>query len=463
MRLGWWQVLPVGPTGYQDSPYQSPSTFAGNPLLIDLVDLCERGLVREGEMEQLRRLPQKAVDYGALIPPKKNLLGTAADRFLAIHADGDYEEFRQRPWLDDYAAFAALKEAHGQIPWTDWDEDLALRKPRALASARRRLTNEIERHRVIQYLFFRQWEKLRSACHAAGIGLIGDLPIFVAHDSADVWANRGLFHLDPVGRPTVVAGVPPDYFSATGQRWGNPLYRWDVHREQDFQWWTDRLAASFALFDRVRIDHFRGFAAYWEIPSGEDTAVNGHWVEGPGAEPFLRIRARLGKLPIIAEDLGIITDDVTALRTRFGFPGMRVAQFGFDTEDDTALHNPANYPRDVVAYTGTHDNDTTVGWFWGTNRTHDRRRLTKHRRRLLRVTGTKGEEIHWDLIGLVMRSAADLAIIPVQDLLGLGTEARMNTPGIEHGNWTWRLPFESLPDRVQERMGVLTKASGRAT
>jgi 4-alpha-glucanotransferase len=320
------------------------------------------------------------------------------------------------------------------------------------------MLESIEVETAIQYFFRSQWDLLHRHCAGLGLGLIGDLPIFVAHDSADVWAAPDLFHLDSTGRPTVVAGVPPDYFTATGQRWGNPLYRWDVHARQNFAWWSRRLAASLSLFDMLRIDHFRGFTAYWEIPADETTALTGRWVEAPGAELFSSLGP--ARLPIIAEDLGIITDEVTTLRRQFGFPGMRVAQFGFDEELNTAIHHPSNYDTDVVAYTGTHDNDTTVGWFWGNNHKHDRRRLNRNRRRLLAEVGTRGDEVHWDLIRLIHSSRADTAVVPAQDLLGLGSEARMNTPGKEDGNWAWRMTGPIAGDALQ-RLGTITKETGR--
>ncbi|MEX0698422.1 MAG: 4-alpha-glucanotransferase, partial [Acidimicrobiia bacterium] len=308
---GWWQMLPVGPTGYRDSPYQSPSTFAGNPLLIDLDGLVTDGWLRPEEVGDLMGLPGDRVDFGSLIPIKTRLLTLAAGRFLGAGSDPGYEEFRRTEWLDEYSLFAALKQDHDGRPWVDWEEPLALHQPEALARAADRLMGKIEVERTIEYLFKRQWDELQRHCASLGIGLIGDLPIFVAHDSADVWAAPELFHLDRGGHPTVVAGVPPDYFTATGQRWGNPLYRWEAHIRDGFRWWSRRLAASLSMFDMLRIDHFRGFVAFWEIPADESTAINGRWVEGPGAELFGSLG--LARLPIIAEDLGIITDDVTNL------------------------------------------------------------------------------------------------------------------------------------------------------
>jgi 4-alpha-glucanotransferase len=456
----WWQMLPVGPTGYRDSPYQSPSTFAGNPLLIDLEDLFRADLLRRSEIEALADLPRGRVDFGRLIPLKTRLLVLAARRFLRRGASAPYERFRATVWLDEHATFAAIKQSYGGRPWVQWQPGLASRQEAALARTTARLAGRIEVEKVVQYFFDQQWRELARHARQLGVGLIGDLPIFVAHDSVDVWSRPSLFHLDGDGQPTVVAGVPPDYFSVLGQRWGNPLYRWDAHRHDGYRWWADRLEAMFARFDQVRIDHFRGFAAFWEIPAAEPTAVKGRWVEGPGPDLFSALAGRLGAMPIIAEDLGVITPDVTRLRRKFDFPGMRVAQFGFDEESDTAIHHPANYLADVVAYTGTHDNDTTMGWFWGDNRRRDRRRLDARRRRLLAETGTRGEEINWDLIRMVLHSRATTAIFPVQDLLGLGSEGRMNTPGREEGNWTWRLPAMP-PAEAWQRLADLTQASHR--
>ncbi len=455
----FWQMLPVGPTGFRDSPYQSPSTFAGNPLLIDLELLVEDGLLNPKEVEPLLDLPASKVEFGRLIEIKTLLLQMAGHRFLRSGADADYETFRRVGWLDDFALFSALKQSHNFAPWVEWEPGLVSRQPEALAQATRKLSGAIEVERAIQFFFDRQWRRLVGHCTELGVGLIGDLPIFVAHDSADVWSRPDLFWLAADGKPSVVAGVPPDYFSKTGQRWGNPLYRWEVHKEEHYGWWKDRLRGSLSRFDVIRIDHFRGFCAYWEVPASEDTAVKGRWVDGPGIDLFAEV-AGSDRLPIIAEDLGVITPDVTALREQFGFPGMRVAQFGFDDDPDTALHHPENYPTDVVSYTGTHDNDTTVGWFWGINSRHDRRRLNANRKRLLRTLGSTGAEISWELAKLVFEAKADTAIVPVQDLLALGTEARMNTPGQETGNWTWRMA-EPLPSATVARLARLTESSHR--
>ena len=453
-------MLPVGPTGFRDSPYQSPSTFAGNPLLIDLGPLVEEGWLKAKEVEPLLGLSRGQVEFGRVIEIKTPLLQLAGRRFLRSDPDGAYEKFRQVGWLDDFALFSALKQTHNLASWVEWEPEIVSREPRAIARAVRKLSTAIEIERAIQFFFDRQWRQLVGHCSGLGLGLIGDLPIFVAHDSADVWSRPDLFWVGTDGQPSVVAGVPPDYFSETGQRWGNPLYRWEVHKDEGYGWWKDRLGASLSRFDVIRIDHFRGFCANWEVPASEDTAVNGRWVDGPGVDLFKEV-AGSNRLPIIAEDLGVITPDVTALREQFGFPGMRVAQFGFDDEPDTALHHPENYQTDVVAYTGTHDNDTTVGWFWGTNHRHDRRRLNANRKRLLQTLGSTGGDISWELAGLVFESRADTAILPCQDLLALGAEARMNTPGQESGNWTWRMS-DSFPPETMDRLKRLTEASDRA-
>jgi 4-alpha-glucanotransferase len=428
--------------------------------LIDLNELVADGLLHGPEIDQLTALPRDRVSFGELMPDKARLLILAARRFLRRGGDDEYDGFCKTPWLDSYATFAAIKQSYGGRSWVEWERGLAMRNPGAIARASARLEGRIEVERAIQYLFHRQWEALVNHARSLGVALIGDLPIFVAHDSADVWSRPDLFHLGSDGRPTVVAGVPPDYFAATGQRWGNPLYDWAAHRAELYQWWGDRLRATFARFDMVRIDHFRGFVAFWEILASEPTAINGHWVEGPGIELFTALQSRIGPMSIIAEDLGIITDEVTNLRQSFGYPGMRVAQFGFDEEIDTAIHHPGNYPADVVAYTGTHDNDTTLGWFWGTNDRHDRRRLDRNKRRLLALTGSRGEEINWDLIKIVLASAAETAVVPVQDLLGLRSEARMNTPGKEEGNWIWRMTDRIGPELI-ERLGQETAAAQR--
>jgi 4-alpha-glucanotransferase len=460
----FWQTLPIGPTGYGNSPYSSPSTFAGNPLLVNPEGLVEDGLVDEGEVDRIAVSDNGWVDYAAVYPEKRRLIHEAAAKF-STRADAEirqrYDDFRDREgprWLDDYSVYAALKDAHRGKAWTDWDPELASRDPAALRQARRELEEKIETNRVVQFLFFEQWEMLRQTAADHGVEIVGDLPLYVAHDSADVWANPNLFRLDAEREPTVVAGVPPDYFSETGQRWGNPIFDWEAMAESDYSWWRARVRHAISLFDRVRIDHFRGIAGYWEIPASEPTAVNGRWQPGPGDHLLEAIRSDLGELPFIAEDLGVITDDVVALRDSFGLPGMRVAQFGFDTVSDSATHHPDGYPERVWAYTGTHDNDTTVGWFWKENPRRWVWRLDKSRRRLYRRVGG---EIPWGLVEMVSQSRAMTSIFPVQDILGLGTEARMNTPGTTQGNWEWRLRTGQLTDDALERLRDLTALTGR--
>ncbi len=451
-----WQVLPLGPTGYGDSPYQSFSTFAGNPYLIDVGALAAEGLLDDDDLDALRELPSARVDFGALYARKLPLLRRAADAFLAAGGAGEpgFAAFARRAsaWLDDFALFMALKEASGGAPWTAWERPLRLREPAALADAAERLADEVARQRVWQWWFHRQWTSVKARAAEVGVRVLGDVPIFVALDSADVWANPELFHLGEDGRPTVVAGVPPDYFSATGQRWGNPLYRWDVVRERGYAWWVARLRHALDQADLVRIDHFRGFAAYWEIPASEPTAVRGRWVEGPGADLFEALRRELGGLPVVAEDLGVITPDVERLRDGFGLPGMKVLQFAFaGGADDPYL--PHNYDRRCVVYTGTHDNDTTRGWYAAApeaERDHVRRYL-----------GRPAEEVVDGLVRLAYASVADLAVVPLQDHLGLGPEARMNTPGREHGNWSWRFAWEDVPDRLAPHLLGLATVYGR--
>jgi 4-alpha-glucanotransferase len=457
MRQSWWQMLPVGPTGFADSPYQSPSTFAGNPLLVDLGVLVEDGLLEASEPAPLAGLPADRVDYGEVIPIRMRLLDLAADRFLdrpdrtRRRELGRFRETHGPVWLDDYALFAALKQEHELREWTTWEPELVRREPQALAAARKRLRTEIRRHEVIQFLFRRQWTELRRVCSGHGIRLIGDLPIFVAHDSAEVWANPHLFFLGADGLPTVVAGVPPDYFSETGQRWGNPLYRWTRHRADGFAWWMDRLRHAFSMFDLVRVDHFRGFAGYWEIPASEPTAVKGRWVRAPGRELFDACLAEFGELPVIAEDLGVITEDVEELRDRYGFPGMKVLQFGFGFDSE---HHPDAIRERVIVYTGTHDNDTTLGWF--TDPAYAEEQETA-----LEFLDADGSEFNWDLMRVAMASVAETAVVPLQDLLGLGSDARMNTPGVTSGNWSWRFGWEELTPAITERFRLLTEDTGR--
>ncbi len=442
-----WQVLPLGPTGYGDSPYQSFSAFAGNPLLISTARLRRDGLLDDDDLADFPAFPEERVDFGPLIIQKQRLLRRAYARHWA-RGEAETPHLAHAPWLADYALFMALKDAHGGAVWSEWSPALVRREPDALAAARATLTDEIGYHHFCQGRFFADWGALKGEANALGLAIVGDLPIFVAYDSADVWTHQALFFLDEAARPTVVAGVPPDYFSATGQLWGNPLYRWEVLARDDYAWWVERLRTSLALFDLVRIDHFRGFEAYWEIPASEPTAVNGRWVSGPGVPFFEAIHAQLGDLPIIAEDLGLITPPVLALRDRFGLPGMKVLQFA--PSDPENIYLPHHHERNCVVYTGTHDNDTTRGW-WQTASAHERAFLARY----LGHTPTD-ETIAGELIRLALGSVARTAIVPLQDVLNLGGEARMNTPGTAGGNWAWRYNAALLTPEVREGLAALT-------
>ncbi|RME41255.1 MAG: 4-alpha-glucanotransferase [Caldilineae bacterium] len=468
-----WQILPLGPTGYGDSPYAAFSTFAGNPLLISLDALLEAGDLTPADLAGRPDFPLDAVDFGAVIRWKLPLLRRAARRFLSA-ADpsrkADFDAFcaRHAHWLDDFALFMAVKEVFDRraqaegvfgAMWSNyWDEDIALRRPEALARWRKEQAEAIAVQKVLQFYFFRQWEAVRRYANRRGIRIIGDIPIFVAPDSADVWANRPLFRLDGRGRPTVVAGVPPDYFSPTGQLWGNPLYNWPEIARRGYRWWIERIRATLEMVDIVRIDHFRGFEAYWEIPAAEETAVNGRWVEAPGMELFTAIERELGDLPIIAEDLGVITPGVIALRERFRFPGMKVLQFAFDRGESGALGAtnpflPHNYERRAVVYTGTHDNDTTLGWY--------RKRSEAEKDLVRRYLGRPDHDIVWEFIRLAMASVAAFAIIPFQDVLNLDSDARMNTPSTLGGNWAWRYRPEALSGWAAGRLREMVDLYGR--
>jgi 4-alpha-glucanotransferase len=477
-----WQVLPLGPTGYGDSPYQCFSAFAGNPLLLSLDDLIDQGLLTPAEAT----LPDGAaavsgpavdrpdaaggIDFPAVIAHRRQLWPRLLRRFEATAPVAVRDRFDRfchthAAWLDDFALFMAVKTAHDHVMWTAWEPAIARRDPAALARWSTRCAQEVRLHKLTQFLFFEQWQRLRDACHARRIAIMGDLPIFVAHDSADVWARRELFRLDPDGRPTVVAGVPPDYFSATGQLWGNPHYRWDVLEDTGYAWWIARVRALLATVDRVRIDHFRGFEASWEVPGDAVTAIDGQWVKGPGATLFRAIRAALSldRLPFVAENLGVITPEVEALREEFDFPGMAILQFAFGVDPQAPDFRPHNYPRNRVVYTGTHDNDTTVGWWTGDvgYSTRSIAEVSAERDYVRRYLGTDGHDIAWDCIRAVLASVADTAVVPAQDLLGLGNEARMNQPGTLGGNWRWRLGPNQLTLDIARRLAVLTETYER--
>jgi 4-alpha-glucanotransferase len=440
-----WQMLPVGPTGYGDSPYQCFSAFAGNALLIHLPGADET------------TFPPRTVEFEHVIPYKRQRLLEVMASYVP---DPRYHAFvaANTDWLPDYSLFMALKEAHGGVEWTKWEPGAARREPAAMAAWRARLATSIARYQVEQFYFFTQFHALKSAAKARGIELMGDLPIYVAHDSADVWANRECFMLDDDGNKLVQAGVPPDYFSATGQCWGNPIYNWEALKKTGYAWWVRRMRAAFQMFDSVRLDHFRGFEAYWEVPGSAVTAEKGRWVKGPGAELFIAIESALGKLPIVAENLGLITPEVEGLREQFGFPGMSILQFAFGGDGQAHEFKPHNFPRDRVAYTGTHDNDTTVGWWTSTGESDSTRtadEVVREKQYALDYLGTDGSEMNWTLIRVGLASVANTVLIPLQDILGTGSDTRMNTPGKSSGNWAFRFSWDMLTPAMTTRLRTM--------
>jgi 4-alpha-glucanotransferase len=459
-----WQILPLGPTGYGNSPYMCFSAFGGNSLLISPEILLDEELLQKEDLAGIPEFPDEHVDYAAVLAWKIPLLEKAFHNFqsrVAIRYPDDFYGFCEQNafWLEDYALFAALKDAHAGQVWPSWERAIALRESEALLQWRNRLSERVQFRKFIQYTFFKQWAGLKRFCHANDILVIGDIPIYVAHDSAEVWANQPLFHLDEHGRPLVIAGVPPDYFSATGQRWGNPIYRWEKMAERGYQWWTDRFRLNFSLVDIVRLDHFRGFEAYWEIPASARTAVDGRWVKGPGADLFHAVQRALGPLSVIAEDLGIITPEVDALREELKFPGMRILQMAFGHDAKASEYRPHHHITNCAAYTATHDHNTTAGWFTaepGTQTTQSAEEIAVERRNALAYTGTDGKAIHWDFIRLAMGSVASLAIFPLQDALGLGSASRMNRPGTLAGNWEWRVQPEALTPEIATRLAHLS-------
>jgi 4-alpha-glucanotransferase len=464
----YWQVLPLGPTGYGDSPYQSFSAFAGNTNLVAPELLVKDGFLTAEEINQKPNFPVGRVDFGLLYDWKNHILALAFERFrqtTSVDLRGKFETFCQQEaaWLDDYALFRAVKKSQGQKLWLEWDEKLKLRDEAVLNQARENLRDEIQAQKFQQWLFFRQWTDLKRYANEKNIKIVGDVPIFISLDSSDVWCNPQEFKLNADGSPKVVAGVPPDYFSATGQLWGNPIYNWERMRADGFRWWIARVRATLKMVDIVRVDHFRGFAASWEVPGGDKTAVNGQWVNVPGKELFETLKRTFGDLPFWAEDLGVITPDVEELRDSFGFPGMRILQFAFG--GDAKNHDlPHNYIPNSVAYTGTHDNDTTVGWFSsqaGTGSTRDDSQISREREFCLKYLNSDGAEIHWDFIRAVWASVANTAIAPMQDLLGLGNEARMNLPASDSGNWFWQCKEGDFSGEIAERLRELTKIYGR--
>ncbi|MDB5743579.1 MAG: 4-alpha-glucanotransferase [Polaromonas sp.] len=453
-RQKLWQILPLGGIGPGNSPYMSSSAFAGNLLLIDLATLQQQGWLDEADLLPDAGFSAGRINFNAVVPWRMVRLQKAARRFAQAGGAADQTDFAQfaqhhASWLDDYALFMTLADIHGTGDWCDWPAPLARREPQALREASLAHGERISFWKFGQWCFYRQWKSLRAYANARGVKVVGDAPIFIAYQSAEVWARQELFELDAQGRMRVIAGVPPDFFSATGQRWGNPLYRWSAHAAENYAWWTERVRCIFELVDIVRIDHFRGFAGYWEIPASEPTAIRGRWLPGPGAALFHAVQAALGELPIIAEDLGIITPDVDALRHEFSLPGMRILQFAFDEAgDNTNAYLPHNYERNTVAYTGTHDNNTSQGW-WA-------EATPALRRQVLDYLGADTDhDIHWQLIRAASASIADTVIHPLQDVLGLGAEHRMNLPGQGEGHWAWRFGWEQVQPWHAERLARL--------
>ena len=449
----------LGPTGYGDSPYQSFSSFAGNPYLIDFDLLIEAHLLSE---EDLRDVffgdNEEYIDYGAIYNQKYPLLRKAYENFKSSdnhEMKENLEHFKREnaSWLNDYSLYISLKNHFNGLPWNEWAHDIKNREHGAMEHYRNELADDIEYHNFIQFLFFKQWGDVKRYANENGIKIIGDIPIFVAADSSDAWANPEIFLFDEERKPVKVAGVPPDYFSATGQLWGNPLYNWQKLKETNYSWWVERVRANLSTCDIIRIDHFRGFEAYWAVPYGDDTAINGQWEPGPGIDLFNAIKSQLGELPIIAEDLGLMTQGVIDLREATGFPGMKILGFAFDSGEEND-YLPHTYTKNCVVYTGTHDNDTLIGWC---------QKAKEEDRQFARdyLNSRSDDEIHWDAIRGAWSSVASMAISPVQDFLGLGSEARINTPGVAAGNWQWRLRHGVLTDELAERIAKLTRVYSR--
>ena len=453
----YWQILPLCPTSYGDSPYQSFSTYAGNPYFIDLDQLIEEKLLTRKECQacDFGDDPQD-IDYGKLYENRFKLLHKAYER-ANVGEDQEFEAYRRENawWLDDYALFMAVKDRFDGVAWNEWAEDIRLRWSNAMDYYRRELYYEIEFYSYLQFVFMKQWKKLKNYANINGIEIIGDIPIYVAFDSADAWANPELFQFDSENLPTAVAGCPPDGFSADGQLWGNPLYRWDYHRETGFDWWIRRIAYCSELYDVVRIDHFRGFDEYYSIPYGDTTARNGHWEKGPGIALFEAAKNRLGELNIIAEDLGYITDSVKKLVADSGFPGMKVLEFAFDSREKSD-YLPYTYEKNSVVYTGTHDNETIAGWYAGLDKS-DLKMCTDY----MNIDRIPGKEYHWDFIRLAMLSVSDLCVIPIQDYLGLDNRARINHPSTLGTNWRWRLAKGQLSASLLKEIREMTRISGR--
>lgn len=456
-----WQVLPLGPTGDEHSPYiMNYSAFAGNPMMLSLDVLAGEHLLHPDEVMPLYEAPGDRVDFARVIPHKTHYLKLAYSNFKQQNSNGEFEQFCEQKavWLDDFSLFMALLEANGGRSWNVWESAIARRDPAALAAQREQLQDEILYQKFLQFKFFEQWSTLRAYAQEKNIQIVGDVSIYVCHNSAEVWGNPEIFKLDPrTLEPAYIAGVPPDYFSATGQLWGNPVYNWDKLQSTNFAWWIERFKATMQYVDIVRIDHFRGFEAYWQVPAGETTAMNGEWVKAPGVEFFEALAAGLGSLPVMAEDLGIITPEVEELRDRFQFPGMRILQFAFTGDPDHA-YLPHNYVPNSVVYSGTHDNDTAIGW-WTSASPKEKQQVAEY---LGYDRPEEVPEINWALIRMALSSVSDLAIVPLQDLLGLGSEGRMNDPSVNAGQWRWRYESsDQLTHQMEERLGWLTQLYGR--
>src|SRR4030042_350400 len=460
-KQSFWQILPVSPTSEAggNSPYSSPSAFAGNHLLVSPESLVQECFLGQSGVQDPPLFPKARVDYGALTQYKKNLFLVAYENFSGQRKRSfAFENFcgENSFWLEDYALFTALKKYFGGKVWSQWPRALRDRKTNKIRPLQEKLSEWIEMEKFLQFLFAQQWFSLKKYCNHKGIQIIGDMPIYVNYDSADVWANPEIFQLDAQKKPLGVAGIPPDYFSSTGQLWGNPIYRWDELQKTGYPWWVRRVGHNLKLFDIVRLDPFKGFVDYWEVPAGERIAVNGKWVKGPRESFFYALQKHFPSLPFIAEDLGVITPEVISLRDKFGFPGMKVLQFAFGAGAND--YRPHNYIRNCVVYTGTHDNNTTVGWFSSGNSdsTRDQKEIKEELKTALKYIGSDGREINWDMIRLAFASVAALAIIPLQDIIGLGVEGRMNVPGTPCGNWEWRLADNMITDRIKERLKELT-------
>ena len=453
----YWQILPLGPTGYGDSPYQSFSTFAGNPYYIDLEELIEEGYLTEKDCSACDWGDQEAyVDYEKIYLSRFKVLYKAFEN-SNIKVNSEFNNFteKNKEWLDDYALYMAIKDSLNGISWAEWDDEIKMRNPKALDKYRKKLSNQVLFYKFQQFFFRKQWKKLKKYANDKGISIIGDIPIYVAFDSADTWANPELFQLDDTCTPVAVAGCPPDAFSATGQLWGNPLYRWDYHKKTGYEWWMRRIAYCYELYDVVRIDHFRGFDEYYAIPYGNETAEFGEWEKGPGYELFQVMKDKLGKKAVIAEDLGFLTPSVLKLVKKTGYPGMKILQFAFDSREESD-YLPHNYTKNSIVYTGTHDNDTTLGWL-----SEMRRKDRSFAKRYLHIRSNK--DIEWEFIRAALASVSDTAIIPMQDYLGLGKEARINTPSTLGDNWKWRMVQGQLQEELAEKIRRMCRLYGRSS